>query len=276
VLACPIVYVERHDGPVRLTDPTGNHDLQIFDRASCGNTEPIAWSQSGQKIGFTIYNNKGEGQGVVIEPASGRIQRFPSAYRFYGWGYGDRAVIGVSGYGLCVLDTDSGAVTAIGRVQQLTSIHELHELSPLPPTAGAGYIAFGDDDTSGMIILMRKDFTQGRVIWRGARSSAFNPRVDPMGEYVAWGGGGAATSLKRLRDGLSVPPIALQLQGGYRAPCFCDWTEDGNLLVAAYAPPNTVARLLVVTRDGKVLRELMRIERGDDVYMAAWRKYTHQ
>jgi hypothetical protein len=80
-----------------------------------------------------------------------------------------------------------------------------------------------------------------------------------------------------LYNSLSVPATDLPAPSGYNSAIFCDWTEDGNLLVAAqYVSAGLCAKLLVMNRDGKVLRELVTVQHGNDLHMATWRKYTHQ
>jgi hypothetical protein len=63
----------------------------------------------------------------------------------------------------------------------------------------------------------------------------------------------------------------------FEEACFCDWTEQGELLVNVRKPtsPGTWT-LMVLNRSGQILREL-----GTDVppaagVVASWRKYEHR
>jgi prepilin-type N-terminal cleavage/methylation domain-containing protein len=275
VLACPIAYTAE-DLAVHLTDASGKADLQLFSLpAGYYYSTLLMWSPSSQKLGFGIYG--GSSVTIVIDPASGRIQRFDLT-RFYGWSHGNTAIVEFRSR-LSLLDTDNGMITDLGGFrEQVTGLRELASVAPLPPSAGGGYIANGGN----MVVLLRKDFTVKRRIYSGGSECA-NPRVDPMGEWVAWQGGFGkhpyGLAIKRLQDPLWAP--AQQIPAPFYGTWFCDWTEDGNLLVAllstdASGSPSPFT-LAVMDRNGKVLREIRQFPFTGKVRPeATWRKYTHQ
>jgi prepilin-type N-terminal cleavage/methylation domain-containing protein len=281
VLACPIAYASPNDG-VHLTDVSGKADLQVFDGLPAGAeySRPLTWSPSGRKIGFEL--NAGAYEAIIIDPASREIRRLKTT-RFFGWAYANTAVVGVAGSAgtrLCLLDTETGNVTDLGKIDTVTGLDEIFSVFPVPPCAGTGYIATGAVNRRGMVVLMRKDFTMGRRIWTGSGDNCKNAKVDPMGERVAWQGSFGKPPyglvIKHLRDPLSAPagPVASSMN----STIYCDWAEDGNLLVALQEQddgrPFTLA---VMDRNGKVLRNILHLPyTGKGPPMAAWRKYTHQ
>lgn len=278
VLACPIAFVGE-DNAVHLTDPTGTADLVIYDGPSYRYyATPLWWSPSGRKIAFETSASGAEV--VIIEPSSGHTRKFNSPiYHVIGWAYADTVLL-LKYDTLCLFDTDTGGMTELGRVQELTGFNWLTSVLPLPPSAGPGYVVTGTLPSSGGAPLMtlRKDFTPGRVIWATGAVSACNARVDPMGEWVAFRGGTAGhpfgLSFKRLREPASVVPQ--KLPGSFYAAWFCDWTEDGNLLVLREEQSGDPRKLVVMNRDGKVLRDIRQIGRTVNLPDAAWRKYGHQ
>ena len=159
---------------------------------------------------------------------------------------------------------------------------DLDFLFPLPAYAGSGYIASGTFMSCGTVALLRKDFTTGRIIWRQGGSDRPYAQVDPMGEYVAWRGALGPSChpwgllFKPLRDPASTEPRVVSKPYYYAE--FCDWTEDGNLLVMLledWSSPRW--RLVVMDRYGKIVREIRQFPLGlSPRPTAAWRKYMHQ
>ena len=92
-----------------------------------------------------------------------------------------------------------------------------------------------------VICFLRNDLSPGRTIWAQPRTGMTNrlggpqmqesPRVDPMGEWVAWtiySGGIPHIAVKNWHELSTQTPDILgdQYQGAY----VCDWTEQGDLL----------------------------------------------
>jgi hypothetical protein len=109
--------------------------------------------------------------------------------------------------------------------------------------------------------------------------------VDPTGEWVAWtrydgGEGPVGVAIKGLKDHSSVKPTILPPETDFVV--FCDWTDDGNLLVNSSIPPRsggfmgtTKWQLMIINKEGKVLRRLATRVRPYSASIASWRKYEH-
>ena len=132
-------------------------------------------------------------------------------------------------------------------------------------------------------MLLRKDFHLAKVVWEMTRYWTTNvswPRMDPTCQYVAWtqsptpfagGHGNVSVALKHLRDPMYQPPAGIMINTG---TYFCDWTEDGDLLVN-YVDGDQW-RLGVVDLSGKLLKTLATDSPPAPGIVASWRKYTHQ
>jgi len=292
VLACPIVYVGE-DGGLHMTDVSGKADLLLFNLpgGKYYYSSEIMWSPSGRKIAFSMEDPiKGGSVPIAIDPASGRIQRFDSASLFYGWAHGDTAVMNVRDR-LCLVDTETGGVTELARWDGPRAwLRELAMVVPLPPTVGTGYFGAGCPrdamEPNYNLVLLRRDFSVGKRIENvGDSFGPANARIDPMGEWAAWETGYnkqtglSGTMFKRLR-GRDARATPLAVPACYDGARFCDWTDDGNLLVVIFdklAPGQSLMRLAVMDRYGKVLREIRQFTyTGHYIPKAAWRKYTHQ
>ena len=66
------------------------------------------------------------------------------------------------------------------------------------------------------------------------------------------------TAVKRIREPITNPPLWIDGE-------FCDWTEDGNVLV-------NNGQLTVYTKEGQYLRTIL-VDQGPPRGVAAYRKY---
>jgi prepilin-type N-terminal cleavage/methylation domain-containing protein len=289
VLTCPLVYIQPNR-TVHLTDVSDKADLQIFDGLArpAYFSGPISWSPSGHRLAFMVDRGGALGRyGVVIDPSSGRTQKYSTEgtaagtnYHFLGWLYGDTILEYAVGR-LYTRDTTSGAVTDYGPASR-TGMREIRSVSPVPACAGGGYIAAGrpagdDEPRQNVVMLLRKDLSAGRKIWQEPSGNYDIPyaRVDPSGEWVAWEGGrwyGGRGAIKRLSDPSMAPPM--HLSHPFADVAFQDWTEDGNVLL--FVMWATSEKMVVVDLQGKVLREYHGAGYGVGRHVAAWRKYGHQ
>ena len=81
-------------------------------------------------------------------------------------------------------------------------------------------------------------------------------------------------AVKAVSDRLSRPPTVIgdQFFGG---AYFCDWTEQGDIL-ANVSKAGGVWRLVVLRRDGTLVRELATDVPPAEGVVASWRKYEHR
>jgi hypothetical protein len=129
------------------------------------------------------------------------------------------------------------------------------------------------------VTFLRKDLTPAKPVWRSGSGSRFmhrSPRVDPLGEYVAWTNmeSGPRIAVKAVSDSSSRPPTYLTTSV-YSGAYFCDWTEQGDILANANRA-GAGWRLVVMRRDGTLLRELATDIAPAEGVVASWRKYEHR
>jgi len=287
VLACPIAYIGV-DKRIHLTDPLGKIDLS-YEKAKTEGAggDKIVWSPSGQKLGFFLHcdaDSPTEYIGI-LDPMSGQISRFesPSSLVFSGWA-DSQSFIQKGDREIYVRDVQTGAVlrsaVRTGGDLMLPVI-----MTAVPPnvTGGAYVTLVREPDHLIVVRLLRKDLSYGKVLWRITLGSGINvtqsARVDPLGEWVAWTGttkSGHRVGLKRLNEPSSILPTVLGEQ--FSQADFCDWTEDGNLLVNATKDdgPRADWGLVILDKSGNVMRELATAVPPYPHSGASWRKYGHQ
>jgi len=277
VLASPVVYTGA-EGTVHLTDPSGTADVGITGRtnfAACPacHTPPV-WSPLGQQIAFRSVAAATNSISIV-DPLSNRVRSFPETDRYFlCWGDSEH-LIENDRTNICV------ATAAKNLLQQrLASPASLPViLSPNPPGAPQPYIGitlFGSTET---IAFFKKNFTLGARVYsvNNGPENLKNPRVDVSGEYVAWTQIGPnnrrAAAVKHIRDPIALAPLFIG--DPTTDTYFCDWTEQGNLLVnIGTAKTNTT--LAVYDRRGHLLRKLSTPTHPDVGVVASWRKYEHR
>ena len=250
-------------------------------------TPPI-WSPSGQLVAFTLMDGPAAHVGVW-DPFADLPRKLPNAgHHFLTW-IDSRRFLDASGPGgLWERDAETGA-SGVHHGQAHGNQSHLMFVSPAPANAPAPFIASVKRDGRSSISFVRRDFGLGRRVWsepQGASGSAvlanIHPRVDPVGQYVAWtrtraGGNGPeaprAIALKHVGDAPDAPPTMLGMQ--YRNAYFCDWTEQGTLLVNV-SENNQRWSLAVLDRDGRLLRTLGTAIPPAKGVIASWRKYGHR
>jgi prepilin-type N-terminal cleavage/methylation domain-containing protein len=287
VLASPVAYLGS-DNRVHMTDPSGRMDLMLTKtQPSTGcpvcHTPPV-WSPSGLTIGVRGAIEGGVGpftgsNSAVVEPVSGKVRyRATGRESLVGWMDSTKFVQSNSPGQLWIVDVETGLT------HPLTNGNKLIFFAPAPVHCPGPYIGVTVERGVGeTVMFLRKDLTHGRRVWTEPSSRPNDrvqetPRVDPLGEFVGWTlrrNNRPYVAMKNVRDPSASPPTLLGEQ--FLEANFCDWTEQGEMLVNAIKPTMPGApRLMVLNRQGQVLREL-----GTDVppasgVVASWRKYEHR
>jgi prepilin-type N-terminal cleavage/methylation domain-containing protein len=287
VMASPVAY-QGSDDRLHLTDPSGGSDL-VFDRSKATNARcpvchsPPVWSPSGQLIGLRVPKpgaresdmDPASSMNAVLNPMTGRLTYTSKTNEWLvGWLDSEHFVQSDRPGQLSVVTVDTGAREAI------TNYGQLMFVAPAPVQCPGPYVGVVMSRTNEeTVTFLRKDLMPTKAIWRGRPGSRFNqrsPRVDPMGEYVAWTNteaGPARIAVKAVSDPPDRPPTYLNTT--YNWVWFCDWTEQGDILANAGRPPE-IWRLVVMRRDGTVLRELSTDVAPAPGIVASWRKYWHR
>jgi hypothetical protein len=177
------------------------------------------------------------------------------------------------------------ATTGQSRAAIQRSDH-IYYLAPASANSPAPFIAAIQLHGRAAVAFLKKDLAPGQVIWREPLiSSGFPhqwPRVDGNGEFVGWsdsisgGMGGRRIAWKSVSDASSRPPTYIPNSNstGYSEVCFCDWTEQGQIL--ANANRNGTWRLTIFDRNGRMVRELPTTMPPAAGVIASWRKYGHK
>jgi prepilin-type N-terminal cleavage/methylation domain-containing protein len=275
VLVSPIAYVGG-DGHIYLTGPKGGYALRIsppgvWTTGESGQLAPPRWSPSGIRRAYhTSWN--GEWATFIHEPSTGRVWR-NKGERFCGWVdndhyfewafYSHHPIDVETGFMGHSVETTNGK-GGLGSTSYCT-------ISPVPLSCGERHVASVNGGITGTeIAFVKKNFNPGRTIWRSyAPVDQYNytvPGIDPLGEYAAWTFRGK-TGIKCLHDPVSTPPVWIDGD-------FCDWTEDGNVMVNNGGSAVFFnARLAIYTKDGRLVRYIP-ID-GGLRGVAAYRKYEH-
>jgi prepilin-type N-terminal cleavage/methylation domain-containing protein len=273
VLASPIAYIAE-DGGVYLTGPRGGYSLPVSDlgvrAVSVDGQHCLAWSACGRRVGFS----GSYGPGAYAMPDWNTFVHEPSTAKgwHYIWGWprfagfvDDDTYLGWGAYGHQMVRVENSSITFFNLPD---SSQYYYTFAQAPPMAGGGYVAcIGDASHASLIVLLGRNFEPRKTLWRfpdwAHLPGLCAPAIDPFGEWVAWSWN-ARVMVKRIDEHTAATVTTLDI--GY----FCDWTEDGNLLVR-----DRSNKLAVYTRDGKLLRQLdtaLRPLNGT----AAYRKYGHQ
>jgi prepilin-type N-terminal cleavage/methylation domain-containing protein len=278
VLASPIVYVGT-DNRLHLTDPSGDMDLPLMAKTEMNCPvchSPPTWSPSGQAIAFRMMD-RNVPYTAIVEPFSGSITKFPENGRsFFAWADSLRFVDSDRGT-LAIRHADTGKVTE--QVSPPMQQHPVY-LAATPPGAPGPYFGTMRRPTGLAVCFFKKDMSPARPIYLQAGGSVTGneyPRMDPMGEYVAWtqtNGDSGKIAFKHVNEAATRPP-GIILPAGYRSAYFCDWTEDGTILANASENGRDYV-LLVVDRDGHVRRRMQTAIPPSKGVIASWRKYGHR
>lgn len=301
VLNCPVVYLAGNS-TLHLTGP-GGHDLQVTDWYADWpldeNYQPV-WSPSGRLVisptnGGVLNPPDSAFYIQIVEPLASRTWLHPRAVQecFAGWADGNRYILSAradrnSPRVYMLRDADTGNV--VQSHQPNNGSYDLDLLVAVPAASDAAYVAFAwhqepRKQLASAIVLVRKDFSIRKIVWEDTNSNLF-PRVDPTGEWVAWThavSDHCEIAIKSLKERSSSQPLFLpdppDTYGGRIK--FCDWTEDGQLLVNVMKPyqGNSMQedwRLILMNRDGKVTREIATETPVMRYSLASWRKYGHR
>lgn len=281
VLASPIAYLGT-DNQIHLTDPRGGIDLPL--RASAPQQCPVChsppvWSPSGQTLAFRS-TEKGRFTTALLDPMSNQIKHYDEDRNYFiGW-LDSSHYVESDRDDLRTRNVDSGAVfDSVKMAEGGTTLY----LAPAPPNAPGRYIATAVRDGRDLVAFLRKDLSIGKRIWEeppgGSTGLAFEaPRVDPTGEFVAWtrrkasGGEPRMVAYKATSEPTWKPPTVLGEK--YWSTYFCDWTEQGQLLVNVETSSGWV--LVILDRAGNEVRRLPTAIRPARGPVASWRKYGHR
>ena len=289
VLASPVAFTGV-DNAIHLTGPSGGAELVVAKMARSGcpvcHSAPV-WAPSGQMIGFTkpiisISTTDVTYTPSLLEPVSGRVKSWltaPSTMQtFIGWLDSNRYLQGNGPWNPLIVRADNGASQMINNV-----IYELEFVAPAPVNAPGPLIGmyYQSNPKADVIAFFRKDLSRGRIVWNEPRptshQSQLSPGVDPTGEYVGWtiwraNENRGYVAVKWVKDPSTRPPTVLAAK--YSNAYFCDWTEQGDLLVNVQDAGKW--KLLVMRRDGSISRELPTEIPLAEGAIATWRKYEHR
>jgi hypothetical protein len=275
VLACPIAYVGQN-GAVYLTNLNGSAELQIsppgwWVRSQNWLQSPMAWSPSGERLGFEYSTRAGQGGVAFMHVMSGRITGGPWGH-FGGW-VDNNLYMESGAWSHRVLSADTGRMVSSFR---LPDDRHYDTLAPVPLTSDGSYVASIHGDIYPYIGLVGKDFMPRRAIytWKGFGHVHLTPRVDPMGECAAWSTDGRVFT-HSLRAHPSTPASAVQLPNEYLSAEFCDWTEDSRLLINAKLADGS-AVLVVTDVYGRGVRKIPTTVPPMPYSVAPYRKYEHR
>ena len=278
VMASPVAYLGT-DSRIHLTDATGGLDTPLAVVARDRNCPvchvPPVWNPSGTKIAFRMMEHN-QFYTAMIDPYSGQVKKHPAANNnFLGWvDSGHYAEVLGPASDVFVNDADTGVTVSVSPFQSSRMVF----IAPAPPGTQAPYVAVTMHRGVCDVVLLRKDLTKGRRIWEeavGGTAALEGPRMDPLGEYVAWSGwrgGNRIIQMKHVNEPLETVPV--QIGGAFRSVFFCDWTEDGTLLGNA-SDDGTKWTLVIFDRVGNVVRRLETDVPPAEGPIASWRKYAH-
>jgi prepilin-type N-terminal cleavage/methylation domain-containing protein len=289
--AGPIAYLGS-DLHVHLVSPSGG-DVDLAStglRSDLGLTPAsLAWSPSGHKIAVNGGALLGDGRDIVtlvIWPQGGRVDSFLEESGGFRTWQDSGHYVGIKGVtSLVVHDADSGSIVQTVDMP-MTPLYWFLYLSPLPPQCEGKYVATyvkGGSDQGAYISILNKDFRPKRQIWRIDRPMSFYaPHVDPTGEWVAWTDLPLASNhrvaFKSMSDSSAATPNYIEGNG----LVFCDWTEDGNLLINAALSPDQANwlkpgswELRIYNRRGEHLKTIPTAVPPHPAGPAVWRKYWH-
>jgi hypothetical protein len=150
-------------------------------------------------------------------------------------------------------------------------------LAAAPVNAPGPFIGTIRNTGSGAkVCFFRKDMTPGKAVfidpWGRVADHQY-PRMDMMGEYIAWTTPGGV-ALKHVNEPASRTPSYLRPRG-FGQVYFCDWTDQGTLLCNGTENGQDYV-LFVMDKDGKVVRRMETPVRPLKGVIASWRKYGHR
>jgi len=297
----PIAYIGK-DYRVHVVSPSGlDIDLGPADIADTGNHRAaLAWSPRGDRI--ALHANHPTYSTQIIDFPGGNYKRFDDFNTYIalvGWQDGQHYVTarGVTGGSILMArNAETGAVARESEISPAIYGGWTCYVQPLAPQAPAHYLAIylRQDDARTYVALMRKDFRPGKIIY-SASNNQLSPwpfaRADAMAEWAAWTNhtwmnGPHGVAFKRMSDPADVQPTVIldsKVGPDYSYMVFCDWTDDGNLLVNACKGPvggdhmhGGDWHLMIINKQGNILREIPTAVPPYPSGVASWRRYWHQ
>jgi hypothetical protein len=293
----PIAYIGK-DYRVRVASPSGgDFDLAPADIADTGSHRAfVNWSPRGDRLALHANHPNYSTSIVEFPGGNSRLFREEQYIAIKGWQDGSHYVSGKTDAIMLVRNADTGSIVNEIRLPDSMKNYWTLYLQPLPPFGKAHYVAIflRQDNAYTYVSLMRKDLTPARTIY-SAHNNKLSPfpsaKADAMCEWVGWSdytwmNGPHGVAFKRMDDPAELEPTVIaanKVGPEYSHMLFCDWTDDGNLLVNACkgsASPDFMHggdwRLLIISKQGNLLRE---VETSVPPYpgsVASWRRYWHQ
>jgi hypothetical protein len=307
VLASPIAYIGV-DKQLYVVPASGGRGVDLGQLELYGgwNRTWVSWSPSGQRIGLHCMDRSVVGQlrpfhasgyaTWIVDPMGGQINRFQERewMGFRTWTDSSHYLT-LGGFkigGICdfrVRDADRGAVEQEYIIPEQIRGSFLY-LSRVPQgVMNAFYIGAHSEERGNSLIvrLWTRDLRPGRLIWQQkSDNTAFpTPQVDPTGEWCAWTvydwkTGGRGVAVKKLNADAAVLPTLIKLVNAEYC-IFCDWTEQGTMLVnmteGAYTGSHDASAwaLKIIDTQGRIVRDVPTDVRPYPESIASWRKYGH-
>ena len=274
VLTSPITYMG-NDGRPWLTDGYGRGSLLLCDERLI---DMPLWSPSGELIGFP-YGPSGS-HSAVLNPMTGELTISDTSFPFRQWSDSERFIVdSIRHKRLEVVEAGTGAVSdtvffshvGIGWTAVFYPVRHFAD-GYLTAEREVNWTPHND------IKLRDRSFRLRRTIWEDSGENVEDqfPRLDPLGEHVAWSRGKRtgpappfAIAIKNLDAASSQQPEIIAED--FESVWFCDWTSDGNLL--ANVKENGEWSLKVLNRSGKVVRTLPTRVPPATGPAASWRHY---
>jgi hypothetical protein len=274
---------------VHLTDPGGGADVGVKGITSmqcpvCHS--PPVWSPSGQVLAFRVTNaGVGEAFTAIAEPSPNRVKLFPEMGRpFICWADSDHWYQ-ATGPGGVYYQSSARNNTIQQTIKPLAPVMFV---SPAPPGAPGPYIGSIFKPASGnalrviAVSFLKKDLSEGRNVWSSSIYQPLDvevPRVDPLGENVAWSLARSTSNpmrfvaVKNVRDPAGLPPT--MIGGEFASAHLCDWSENGNILANVSSNMKTW-NLAIFDRKGRLVKKLATPTLPTQGHIASWRKYQHR
>jgi prepilin-type N-terminal cleavage/methylation domain-containing protein len=305
--AGPIAYVGADERLHRI-DVGGGMDVNlapVYVRDTGAFRVYPCWSPRGDRI--AIHSVNPYPSTAIIDASSGKTVSFMDDHMYMalkGWQDGDHYVtygVGSPGMILNVRRADSGANVRVvnmpsyvelgSRRPSLSSFGNVFYLQPLPPHAPAHFLAtycrFEGSDIFTHICLMGRNYVPGRTIYKeqvNALGPFPIPKADMMCEWVAWTHNvldkPKGVAIKRMADRPECPPTILGRDFSYIV--FCDWIDDGNILVNACrnaAAPDWMHggkwELLIMNKSGDIVRSVPTAVEPWPGSVASYRRILH-
>jgi hypothetical protein len=219
---------------------------------------------------------------AVVDPLGPTVKRFDhlNGRGFFGWLDSSRLLVSdENDYYEVNTATPSRITPAFPRRDHI------YYIAPTPVGSAGPYIASlrigGVGGSEGGVAFLGRDLTTRKVIWRdrtaSSRQSAQWPRVDDHGQLVGWttrANGKRRAAWKAVGDPARQPPTLVGLE--YEESCFCDWTDQGQILANVKTSYLSAWKLVTLDREGRLIRELSTDIPPEEGVIASWRRYTHQ